>query len=181
MVNVSVARRYARALLDVAAEQSVVERVSSQLERLAQAHESVPDLKDVLTNPAYTTAQRTQVVNALVEKLGPIEGCLGNLLKLLVDRSRIVFLPDIARVFRDMADEKAGRLRGKVTSAVALSPDLLAKLQASLEAATQRSVVLESKVDAQVIGGATAQVGSLVYDGSLRNELRELRRALSQG
>jgi len=105
-------------------------------------------------------------------------GVLDNTLRLLNDRDRLMYVPSIARMGRDMADEAAGRVRGKVTSAVALSAEAVAQMADMLKQATLKNVTLETRVDPHVLGGASAQVGSLVFDGTLRSQLEEMRRQL---
>ncbi|RKG72404.1 ATP synthase F1 subunit delta [Corallococcus exercitus] len=179
MVNVSIARRYARAILDVAAEGNRTDAVAEQLNAFAAVVGQSPDLSDVLLNPAYSRAQRNRVVEALLQSMpSPAEPALANALRLLVDRNRLGYLPDIARLYRDMADARAGRIRGQVTSAAPLSADAVTRLQQSLQQLTQRNVVLETKVDPSVLGGVAAQVGGTLYDGTLRTQLEEMRRQL---
>ena len=176
MVNVSIARRYARALLEAAG--AAADPVLHQLEAFVKVLGNSPELVDVIANPAYPREQKSAVVDAVMAKVGVREPMLVNLLKLLGDRHRLVYLPDIARLFRDQADLKAGRVRGKVVSAVPLSADALAQLSRSLESLTQRNVVLETRVDPSILGGASAQVGSVLYDGTLRTQLAQLQREL---
>jgi len=180
MVNVSIARRYARALLDVATEAGRADAVSEQLSSFSSALAHNRELTDVLFNPAFSREQRARVVEALLKAIGPVETVLANSMRLLVDRNRLGYLPDIARLYRDMADAHAGRVRGQVTSAVPLPADTLQKLAGNLKELTQRNVVLEAKVDPSVLGGVAAQVGSVLYDGTLRTQLEALRRELKQ-
>lgn len=180
MVNVSIARRYARALLDVASESSRTDAVAEQLSNLARVLQQHAEVADVFFNPAYSREQRAALVEALLKALGPVEPALANTLRLLVERNRLASLPDMARLYRDMADEKAGRLRGHVTSSTPLSQDTLQQLQRTLQQLTGRNVLLETRVDAAVLGGVSAQVGSLLYDGTLRSQLEQLRRELKQ-
>ncbi|MCP3139999.1 ATP synthase F1 subunit delta [Pyxidicoccus xibeiensis] len=181
MVNVSIARRYARALLDVASEAGRIDAVAEQLTAFASIFAKNPELTDVLLNPIYSRTQRRQVVEGVMKALpGGVEPLLDSTLHLLVDRNRLNYLPDIARLFGDMADARAGRVRGHVTSAAKLPADTLATLQHTLQQLTQRNVILETRVDPSILGGVSAQVGSLLYDGSLRTQLEEMRRALKQ-
>jgi F-type H+-transporting ATPase subunit delta len=177
MQNVSVARRYARALLEVSAEAGTLDKVSAQLDAVSKLLGQLPELQDLLTNPAHPRSARSEVMEKIIASTG-LDSSTGNLLRLLVERNRTGYLPDIARLFRDMADTRSGRLRGLVSSPIELPAELMKKLESSLQALTQRNVVLESKVDKSLIGGATAQVGSVIYDGSLRSQLLELRRLL---
>lgn len=178
MQNLSIARRYARAMIDVATESASTDRVAEQLDGLASVLRENADLRDVLSNPAYSRAQRGAVVAGLVKVSGKLDPLVQNMLELLLDRHRVGFLPDIARIFRDMADLKAGRVRGKVTSAAPLTPDALKHIETALEQIVQRDVVLETRVDPALLGGVSAQVGSMVYDGSLRTQLESLRQQL---
>ncbi|MCP3065628.1 ATP synthase F1 subunit delta [Myxococcus sp. K38C18041901] len=178
MVNVSIARRYARALLDVSSEVGRIDAVAEQLTAFADILAKNPELTDVLNNPAYSRSQRGQVVEGVMKLIPGLEPVLANTLRLLVDRNRLVYVPDIARVFRDMADARAGRVRGNVTSAAALPADTLAQLRQTLQQLTQRDVILETRVDPSLLGGVSAQVGSILYDGSLRTQLDQMRREL---
>ncbi|RKH14213.1 ATP synthase F1 subunit delta [Corallococcus praedator] len=179
MVNVSIARRYARAILDVAAEGNRTDLVAEQLNAFADVVGHSPELSDVLLNPAYSRVQRSNVVEAVLKALpSPADPALANALRLLVDRNRLGYLPDIARLYRDMADARAGRVRGQVTSAVPLSADAVTQLQQSLQQLTQRNVVLETRVDPALLGGVSAQVGGTLYDGTLRSQLEQMRREL---
>jgi F-type H+-transporting ATPase subunit delta len=178
MVNVSIARRYARALLEVAAETAQLDTVSSQLTSLVQAMEGSAELADVMANPAYSRQQRQRVVESISALIGGVEPALASALRLLVDRNRLVYLPDIARLFRDMVDVRSGRVRGRVVSATPLAPEVLAGLGQQLERITQRNVVLETRVEPGVLGGVAAQVGPYLYDGTLRSQLDEMRRQL---
>ncbi|MBZ4420450.1 ATP synthase F1 subunit delta [Myxococcus sp. RHSTA-1-4] len=181
MANVSIARRYARALLDVASEAGRIDAVAEQLTAFASAFAKNAELSDVLLNPAYTRPQRSQVVEGVMKAFpGGVDPVLASTLRLLVDRNRLAYLADIARLFGDMADARAGRVRGRVTSAAPLAPDALASLQQTLQQLTQRNVILETRVDPSLLGGVSAQVGSILYDGSLRTQLEEMRRELKQ-
>ena len=180
MANVSIARRYARALLEVAAETNSADRVSEQLSALAEAYEQNPELRDVVVNPAYGKTQKHAVMDALLRQAGVSEPGLLNLVRLLVDRQRLAHVVDLARLFRDMADSRAGRVRGKVTSAVPLGAEVVQRLGSQLKKLTQRDVILEARVDPTLLGGVSTQLGSLLFDGSLKSQLEELRGVLKR-
>jgi len=176
MVNVSIARRYARALLEAAGASA--DEVLKQLEVFVGALQSSKELSDVVNNPAYTVSQRRGVVEALIASAGNVNPALQSTLKLLTERGRLGTLADIARVYRDLVDVRMGRVRGRITSAKKLDAGAVTALEGALEKLTQKKVVLETKEDASLIGGATATVGSQTYDGSLRAQLDDLRKRL---
>ncbi len=117
------------------------------------------------------------MVAALATSLGLAETA-ANFLLLLADRDRLAYLPAIIQNFRDLADARLGRVRAKVTSAVPLSPDEAKRIAEKLAQGARAQVIVETAVDAALLGGVVAQVGSLVYDGSVRSQLEELRRAM---
>lgn len=177
MSNVPVARRYARALLDTAG--AAADQILEQLEATMQFFDAHPELFAMLSNPTLARAQRLGLVENFIANAQGIQPLMANLLKLLNDRDRFGALPAIARQFRDMVDTRMGRVRGRVTSAAKLGDAQIEALKKQLEALTQRSVVLEAKVDSGLLGGVVAQVGSHQYDGSLRSQLAALGRTLS--
>jgi F-type H+-transporting ATPase subunit delta len=177
MSNVPVARRYARALLDAAGAEA--DQILTQLESITAFFESHNELFLTLSSPTLTRTQRMGLVEAVIANAPGLSAVLANLLKLLTDRNRFQSLHFIARQFRDMVDSRMGRVRGRVTSAAKLGDPQVAALKKQLEALTQRSVVLETKVDPSLIGGVIANVGSHQYDASLRSQLADLSRTLS--
>lgn len=176
MSNVPVARRYARALLDAAGADA--DQVLEQLENIARYLEGEPAIFETISSPALSRSQRLSLVEAIIDNAPGIHSVVANLMKLLNDRNRFSSLPFIARQFRDLVDSRMGRVRGSVTSAAKLGDAQVLALKQQLESITQRSVVLETKVDPALIGGVVAQVGSYMYDGSLRSQLAELGRTL---
>src|SRR5216683_7754953 len=180
MVNVSVARRYARALIGLASEGSGLETIQAQLEAIAQVVRQNAELKDLVVNPAYTRAERWAVLQSILQLQGASAQTLQNFLHLLVERDRIAHLDDIALLFRDMADARAGRLRGRVTSAAPLPEELVRTIKKGLERLTDRQVMLEASVEPSLLGGVKAQVGSTVYDGTLKSHLEALLKELKQ-
>jgi F-type H+-transporting ATPase subunit delta len=179
MITGSIARRYAKALFSLAVEKRCVEAWNESLHALARAVEAAPELKDVLQNPAYTREQRRTVVQKVAEALALAEEP-ANLLFLMGDRNRLAALPQVVGAFRELADQELGRLRARVTSAVPLADAEVAAIAEKLSVTTSKKVIIERAVDPAILGGVVAQVGSLVYDGSLRTQLEDLRKTLKQ-
>jgi len=179
MIMGSIARRYAKALFSLAVEKGRVEPWSESLQSLKEGVEGSPDLRDVLSNPVYSREQRRAIVEKLAAALR-LESEPAHLLFLLGDRNRLGYLGAIVDTFRSLADAHLGRVRAKVTSAVPLDTSAAKAIADRLSQATQATVLLDHEVDPAILGGVVAQVGSLVYDGSLRTQLEDLRRQLKQ-
>jgi F-type H+-transporting ATPase subunit delta len=179
MQNVSVARRYARALLEASGD--TADQVLSQLDELVRYLHAAPDVLGVLSNPALSRSQRMAMTEGLIKGASGLAPTLANTLRLLTDRNRFSSLPALALQFRELVDVRLGRVRGTVTSATLLGDAQLTAIKVQLETLTQRKVVLETKVDPSILGGVVATVGSRTYDGSLKSQLREMGRQLLEG
>jgi F-type H+-transporting ATPase subunit delta len=104
-----------------------------------------------------------------------------NFYALLIDQRRLVDLPAIREEYARLADEAAGRTRAEVVSASPLSDAQRERLRRALASRTGKQVELSERVDPSLVGGAIATVSGLVFDGSLRTQLDQLRSALMRG
>lgn len=179
MIVGSIARRYAKALFGLALEQGRVEAWSDALVTLQGAIDGSPDLQDVLENPVYSKEQRRAVVGQLAHALR-LDADPTSLLALLADRNRLGYLSAIVQTFRELTDAQLGRVRAKVTSAAPLDDASVAAMALRLAAAANARVIVERQVNPALLGGVVAQVGSLVFDGSVRSQLEDLRRQLKR-
>ncbi len=173
------AKRYAKALLEAAAEAGALEQVAADLEALGP-HFAAKEVANFFANPAVPRARKEAALTAAAERASASPLSV-SLLRLLQARQRVGLISDIARLFRDLVDERTGRVRAEVTAAVPLPAASVEALAARLSAATGRQVDLTPRVDPAVLGGLVARVGSTVYDASLRTQLRRMREALSKG
>jgi F-type H+-transporting ATPase subunit delta len=146
---------------------------------LQSALDASPELKDVLSNPVYSRDQRREIVRGIA-KAAKLDAEPSNLLFLLGDRNRLAALGAIVATFRNLADQKLGRLRAQVTSAVPLDDASVKALAEKLSKATKSQIIVERAVDPDLLGGVVARVGSLVFDGSIKSQLEALRRELKQ-
>lgn len=177
----SIARRYAQAMVEVAAEAGVVDQVAEQLQGFEQvlvSHDGL--LGSALQSPVFTIEERRAVLDDVLPKL-ELGELTQNLLRLLNDNGRLGILDAITSAYRELADERAGRVRVVVRSAEPLTEAMQGEVQKALEATTGKSVVIEAEVDPSLIGGLVARVGSTVYDSSLRTRLQNIKGALLAG
>lgn len=180
MASGSLARRYARALEALAAEERCIERVERDLTLFEQVL-AVGDgaLRDALVNPGLTSVERRAVLDEALRRV-ELHPYVENFLRLLVDRARFGHLEEIHAEYIRLADEHFGRVRAAVTTAHEAGPALRAEVVRSLETATGKTVIVEFLVDPWLLGGLVARVGDVVYDASVRGRLNELRLSLAR-
>jgi len=176
----TVARRYARALFALADESGAVDRVREEMGQIAELLEAHPALRHALFRPLHPAAERRGVLRGVCARVGSGD-TVRNFLAFLVDQRRIVDFEGIRAEYERLADEAAGRVRAEVVAASPLDARQTERLRAALSARTGHEVDLEVAVDADLIGGAVAVVGGVVFDGSLRTQLSQLRDTLTRG
>jgi len=179
MPRAGAARRYAKALFQLAQEAGTVDAVRAELNRFTDALEGSQELRDVLLRPLHSAAERRAVLSGLSDQAGASD-LVRNFYTFLIDQRRLIDLSGIREGFESLADELAGLMRATVRSAAPLRQEQLDKLQAALSRKVGHDVQLVVEVDPELIGGLVAQVGDLVLDGSLRTQLTQLRASLGQ-
>lgn len=179
MIIGSIARRYAKALMAIGIDTKKYEIFGKELEKFGGMLDN-KELQDVLENPSIAMSKRKAIVEALIKRLHPSQ-TVRNFVLLLMDRNRITALPSICREYQMLADAHAGRMRATVTSAQKLDLAMVSRLKAALEKKTGKKIILEQTTDPDLIGGVVTQLGSTVFDGSIRTSLEQMRQNLLQG
>jgi len=172
------ANRYAKALLDVLYP-SGAERGLEQLESFSRLLSSETQVRQLFENPTIAADRRKIMFKAIAEA-SSYDALVRNFLELLIERNRLDLLGDIVSSYRKLLDEKLGLVRAHVTSAIPLDPQQQLELAARLERVTGKQVRMDVAVDSSIIGGVIAQVGSTIYDGSIRKQLQTFKRRLTQ-
>jgi F-type H+-transporting ATPase subunit delta len=174
----SAAVRYAKALFGIAQETGRVDAVRAELDGLLDAIERVPALADVFVRPLHPAPERRAALRQLAGPLG-LSPLLANFCAYLIDQRRTRDLGAIRDEFVRLAEEAAGRLVGEVATAAPLDGAQLDRLRDALSRRLGRTVELTVRVDPNLVGGVVARVGDLVFDGSLRSQLAQLRTQLT--
>lgn len=173
------AARYARALLDVANNESDPDRAEQELAAFVDLVRGNPDLQRTFANPVVSAADKRAIVQQILDRQQPTTPA-GKLLLLLATRGRLALLSDLLDVYRERLQEYRNVLSAEVTTAMPLSPERAGQLQQRLANATGRVVTMTTKVDPSIIGGVVTRIGSTVYDGSVATQLAKVKDRLEQ-
>jgi F-type H+-transporting ATPase subunit delta len=174
MVTGSLARRYARAVLELGTANGNLDKLGADLRALARAMHDSTELVTALTNPAIRRADRRRVIDGLLQRVAA-DPHSKNLVYLLLDGERLASLEAISREVDAMIEAKSGRLAAEVTSAKPLDATQLSQIITALEKLSGKKVAVTRREDPDLLGGVVAKLGDTVYDGSLRTQLRALR------
>ena len=180
MKNQVIAKRYSRALFNLAREEKAIEQYGIELDNFNQVLRDLPDLGNALRNPLYPEG----VKKALFQKVAAgleLSPVINSFLNLLVEKGRIQHLPEIADYYHRLIDEYSGISRAKVKAAVKLRADEIEEIAAALEKKIGKKIVVEFEQDPSLLGGVFAQIGDFVLDGSVKRQLINFKESLKRG
>jgi F-type H+-transporting ATPase subunit delta len=178
--KLSIARRYAKALLLLGKEDGQAEVYGEELAGFAQLLASQSDLERAISNPLYGVTSRKKVLEGVLEKL-ELSKMMNSFMLLLFDKGRIGFVSVINEFYQKLVDELKGVARASLISATELSSETIDKIRASLSKLTGKEVTLDVEQEPGLIGGIVTKIGDLVLDGSIRTQLLNMKESLRRG
>jgi F-type H+-transporting ATPase subunit delta len=181
MTHSALASRYASALVDVAMgpkSRMDPHQLLLELRDFEEVLAGSAELRTALASPSVPPARKRAVVGDIAAKIGVSRGAR-NFLFVLVDHRRIEMLTEVLEAFDLLADERLGFTRTEISSARELDQLQREAVAHEFERFTGRKVRMRYAVDAGLLGGLVARIGSTVYDGSVRGQLRALGKRLA--
>ena len=175
----SVASTYARAFADVVfAAHLDAAQATGGLRRIATLFGESVELRRVWENPAVPAQQKRKLLDAIVER-ERIEKPVRNLVAVLIDHRRLVFLPRIVEQLERELDARMGFAEAQIFSARELGAAERETLEAQIEKTTGKKVRASYGLDASLLGGVVVRIGSTTYDGSVKGQLERIKEAIS--
>jgi len=168
-------KRYAQAVFEIALEAGELERWQSDLEKIVQVVSDV-DFKAFLENPKIHLEEKEKLLSGQMKGVNPLAL---NLVLLLVSRSRLDIIGEIADEYRRLWNSHRGIELAEVTTAVPLAREDKQKLARHLGRMVGKKVEIKADTDTGVIGGFIARIGDRLLDGSTRGQLAALKKALA--
>ncbi|MCI0490139.1 MAG: ATP synthase F1 subunit delta [Blastocatellia bacterium] len=176
----AVARRYAEAMADVAMERNQVDEIDNELRAFAGMIEAGSELYDLFASPIISQDDKRRVLEALIARTRPGEAT-ANLLRTLLGHYRLHHLDAVYEQFRRQINRRKGIVEAFVTTAAEIGPVEREILDRNLREMTGRSIQIQFKTDPSLIGGVVTRIESVVYDGSISTQLREIKQRLKSG
>jgi F-type H+-transporting ATPase subunit delta len=175
----NISKRYARAFFEIAGEEKKLEQYYNELSQFSSVMSENKDLGGFLANPVFEQDVKKKVLEKIIGKM-TLSPMTVNFLKLLVDKNRIDVLPDIDTCYRQMMDEALKKTRVTVKTAFPLSTEMQNYIMSNLKKMTGRQVEVTLEDDKSLLGGIVIGVGDTLYDGSIKNQLNNMRNLLGE-
>ena len=180
MIGIVLAKRYAKAVIDLAQEAGILKEVGEDLDRTASLFADSPELSNIFADPTIAPEAKERVLAQVLEKEG-VQELTMKFIHVVLLKDRILGIGAIARAYRDFSDQLENKIRAKVISAAQLSKDEQSRIKDALSKISGKNVAMEVEVDEGLLGGVVTYMGSQVYDGSIKNQLTQIKDNLSKG
>jgi F-type H+-transporting ATPase subunit delta len=176
VISAILARRYARALLELSKKRGDLEATHQDLQSVAVVFQRDPRVRRFFEAPNIGRDEKEKLLETRFQKA--LNRGVYGLLMLLLRRRRFDHLLAIAAEFHKLAEEAQGLTRAVVRTAVPITDSQADAFTRSLAARTGRKVLLTREVDPALLGGASLSLDHKVIDGTLATQLWRLRRQL---
>ena len=173
------ARRYAKALFELANEGKSLKTVESQVDELAGAIEGSDELSSFIASPLASREVAENVISSIAKK-AKFHDLLTNTLKVMVQKGRMSLIPEMIVAFRELAAQARDELVAEVISAKALTKAQEKKLADTLKAKMGKAVAIENIIDESLIGGLVVKMGSIMIDSSVKGKLSKLHNVMKE-
>ena len=179
MTEGSLARRYTKALCQLARDDGQEDAVGHEIEQF-YADYSRSELQQVLINPAFPIDTRKQILDQVAHS-ARLSSLTVRFLSLLLERDRLGHLPGIVSCYRRLLNEAKSRVDAKVVSATALDTAMVERVRGQLQTISGKEVILQQIVDSDLLGGLQVELEGKIYDGSLRTQLEKMKQRIARG
>ncbi|MBN1882655.1 MAG: ATP synthase F1 subunit delta [Deltaproteobacteria bacterium] len=180
MIQDTIAKKYAKALLELGQEDGQEERYGRDIADLESFLTKDESLWSWLTGPVGDYKGKRDTLDKILSQTNAPQ-IIQNFFRLLLEKDRFVLIPVIVRSYQRLLDEVLGRVRAHIITASDLTKKDVSDLSERLSTAVGKEVVCDITVDPSIIGGIIAHVGGLVFDGSIKTELHTIRDNLKKG
>ncbi len=179
MSEILVSRRYARALMQAAVEEDVLESVQKDVQYLADLVRTSEDFMSFLTEPMIRPRFKQETFQAIFEER--LEPITLSFLNLLAAKQRESLLEVCLADFQRAIDEAAGITTAIVRTVVPLTRSQKRTLREKLELFSGKHIRFEEELCPDVMGGVIVRIEDTVLDGSVATQLRQLEEYLAKG
>ncbi|MBM7566537.1 F0F1 ATP synthase subunit delta [Paenibacillus sacheonensis] len=171
-----VAKRYAKALFELAQSSNAVADVETQLKVVVEALTGDAQIRKFLALPNVEVSQKIAIIKgALSDKVSVM---VLNTVELLIVRGRQGAIGSVYEAYTKVAGEALGQARATIYTAKSLSSEELSKVSAQFGELVGKRIIANQIVEPALLGGVQVRIGDRLYDGSLSGKLARLEQAL---
>ena len=168
--------RYARALLKSATDQKQEDAVYQEMMTVAKSYLDVPALRQTIDNPMLSKDKKEALLlTAAGDKVSALTKAF---IALLLREDRENMIQFMANSYVTLYRQQKNIIRGKLTTAVAVSPATEQKMRQMVEGKTKGTVEFETEVNPDIIGGFILEYDTYRMDDSVKSKLNSILNTL---
>ena len=172
------AKKYARALYNVAVQQEDVKEVSNRINYIANVMKTVPEFNQFLKTHRVSTENKINILkNVLKDNVSSLEI---ELISNILENNNILILSDIVKHFEYLVETDSNLVNITITSATELSAEEVKHIQSNIESQLNKKIDVRTEIDKSLIGGVRLRVGNIVIDNTISRRLDMLKNTLTQ-
>lgn len=173
------AREYGEGLYALTEEERISQAVLEQMQTLRALFREQPDFCRLLGNMSLSKEERVKILDSVLR--GQVHPYLLNFLKILCERGALSEYEGCLAAFQTLYNQAHGIMEATVTTAVPLEPKQRERMTEKLGKMTGKTVVLNEKIDASLMGGVLLEMNGQRYDNTLKTRLQSIHSAMVQG
>lgn len=171
------ARRYAKALFELALERKILETVAKEVVLFNALIEENPQLHYYFRSPEAGKSGKKKLVEKNFQDR--FSALFVNFIFVLLDKGRQHLFGDIAAEFKKLCEKHDNLVRARTITAIPLSPSHITKLKQALSERYQARFDIENYVDPGILGGMILNIDGKVIDASIRTQLERMKASMS--
>lgn len=177
MKGTRAAKRYAKAFIDLSIEQNALDKAYADIEMILDFCDDNHDFEVFLQSPVIKTFKKLEILDTIFN--GKVEKSTFDFINTITSKGREIYLVDIAKEFIKQYNVKKNILTAVVTSATGINETTRAEIAKLLKTGDVEKVVLEEKVNPELIGGLIVRIDDKQVDVSIKRQLHDLRHNFS--
>jgi F-type H+-transporting ATPase subunit delta len=174
MKEKKIAKRYAKALFDLAVEQNVLEKIKADALLINSVCTSNRDFMFVLRSPVIKEVKKIKIMKEIFGD--KTQKMTMGFLNIITRNRREAFIPEIASQFIEIYKEFKNIITAQLTTAVELEASVSNKINSLLKVQTKAEIELHENVNDSIIGGFVLEFDEKQYDASIVKYLQNLRK-----
>jgi F-type H+-transporting ATPase subunit delta len=175
-MSAGVAKRYARALFEVAKERGMIDKIEAELNDIVSAINGNAELNKIMLHPHISAEAKKELAKELFH--AHITAETQNFLDILIENGRESDLTGIASAYVKLANEERGIADAIVTTAKPLSEAEQAELAEKFGKLINKQLRIQTVIDPSILGGVVVKIGDRLYDGSIKSKLEHFAHQL---
>jgi len=173
VVHSKAAKRYAKALFDLALKSGELDSIRGDLEAILKLMHDAPDLVKFMRDYMLPASARTKTLAEIFSSR--INELTFRFIRLLEEKKRCGILDNICVSFANMHDQMQGIIKGQITSPIMFESQDIQTITTYAQTKTEGRLVLSTVIDPSLLGGFKLRLGDVVYDASVAAQIHTLR------